>query len=107
MYSLHLGPRLPRYWAWLFLEITKSSFEVARVILKRELPISPAVVELPAAPMGPVGQAILGNSITLTPGTVTLDIAKGRLLVHCLTQQGADDLMSGELYRRAVALTCD
>ncbi len=107
VFSLQVIPRLPRYWSWLLLEITKSSFDVARIILCRQPPISPTVVEFEAAPPGPVGQAILGNSITLTPGTLTLDIYEGRLRVHCLTQAGANALLSGEFNRRAAALTED
>ena len=107
VFSLQVIPRLPRYWCWLLLEITKSSFDVARIILRRQPPISPTVIEFEAAPRGPVGQAILGNSITLTPGTLTLDVNKGRLRVHCLTQAGAEALLSGEFNSRAAALTKD
>lgn len=106
-FSLQVIPRLPRYWAWLLPEIVKSSFEVARIILHRKLPISPTVVEFDAAPKGPVGQAILGNSITLSPGTVTLDVHDERLRVHCLTKEGADALLSGEFNSRAALLTKD
>ena len=107
IFSLQVIPRLPRYWGWLLPEIVKSSIDVARIILHRQLPISPTVVEFDAAPNGPVGQAILGNSITLSPGTVTLDVHDGRLRVHCLTREGADALLSGEFNRRAAQLTKD
>jgi multicomponent Na+:H+ antiporter subunit E len=107
VFSLHLVPRLPRYWSWLSVEIVKSSLDVARIVLHRKLPISPTVVEFEAAPRDAVGQAILGNSITLTPGTVTLDVHDGRLRVHCLTREGADALLSGEFNRRVAALMSD
>lgn len=107
VFSLQVIPRLPRYWGWLLLEIARSSLEVTRIILHRKPPISPTVVEFEAAPRGPVGQAILGNSITLTPGTLTLDVHNGRLKVHCLTREGADALLSGEFNRHAGALTED
>ncbi len=105
LFSLQVIPRLPRYWAWLLREIVKSSFDVARIILHRQLPISPTVIEFESDPNGPVGQVILGNSITLSPGTVTLDVHDGRLRVHCLTRAGADALLSGEFNRRAAELT--
>ncbi|MDX2463442.1 MAG: Na+/H+ antiporter subunit E [Porticoccus sp.] len=105
MFSWYVLPRLPRYWVWLLKEITLSSFEVARIILKREMPISPTIIEFDAVPADPVGQAILGNSISLTPGSVTLDIHEGKLTVHCFTQVGADALLEGEMNRRAAALT--
>ena len=103
--ALHVIPRLPRYWAWLFVEILKSSIEVTRIILHPKLPISPTVVEFDAAPKGPVGQAILGNAITLSPGTVTMDVHEGCLQVHCLTEAGAEALLAGDVNRRSAALT--
>ena len=51
------------------------------------------------------GQALLGNSITLTPGTVTLDDHEGELVVHCLTDATAKDLEAGGMNRRIAALT--
>jgi len=105
VFSLFVIPRLPRYWGWLLLEIVKSSVTVAHIILQRRMPISPTVVEIEAASSDAVSQVILGNSITLTPGAVTLDIHNGKLLVHCLTREGADELLSGEFNQRAAALT--
>jgi multicomponent Na+:H+ antiporter subunit E len=99
-----LLPRLPAYWWWLLREIVASSVEVARLILKPSLPISPTVVELQAEAQSEVGQVILGNSITLSPGTVTLDAHEGRLLVHCLTSESARALQNGEANRRAALL---
>ena len=107
VFSLQVITRLPRYWAWLMPEIIKSSFDVARLIVDPKLPISPTIVEFDALPPGPIGQAILGNSITLTPGTVTMDVHDGSLQVHCLTRQGAEDIQAGEFNRRAAKLTKD
>ena len=66
--------------------------------------ISPTTVNLQALPEGRVSQAILGNAITLTPGTVTIDDYEGQLIVHCLTRAGAQELQAGEMNRRAAAL---
>jgi multicomponent Na+:H+ antiporter subunit E len=101
---ISLLPRLPAYWWWLLREIFVSSLAVARLILQPSLPISPTVVTLQAKPETPVGQAILGNSITLSPGTVTLDVHEGELLVHCLTSESAQALLDGEVNRRAARL---
>ena len=103
--GLHVVVRLPTYWAWLMVEIIRSSLQVTRIILRRELPISPTIVEFDAAPRGPIGQAILGNAITLSPGTVTLDVHADKLRVHCLTHEGAHDLLDGEANRRSAELT--
>ncbi len=105
--GMHLLPRLPAYWLKLIVEIVTSSLHVAKVILDPRLPIAPTVIDLEAEPKGEIGQVILGNAITLSPGTVTIDVYKGRLKVHCLTKQTADDLLSGAANRKAAALTSD
>jgi multicomponent Na+:H+ antiporter subunit E len=104
VFALRFGVRLFSYWAWLAKEVVRSSIEVARVVVNPRLPISPQIVEIQATASHPVDQAILGNSITLTPGTLALDVHRGRIQVHCLTQAGADDLKSGEMDRRVAAL---
>jgi multicomponent Na+:H+ antiporter subunit E len=101
---LALFPRLPGYWWWLLREIVASSVEVMRLILKPSLPISPTLVEIQAQTQSPVGLVILGNSITLSPGTVALDVHEGKLLVHCLTSESAQALRDGEANRRAAQL---
>ena len=103
--GLHLIPRLPRFSLWLLVEIVKSSLEVVRLVLDPKLPISPTVVTIRAEPDDEVGQVILANSITLTPGTVTLDVFDNRLLVHCITRAGARDVEAGEANRRVAELT--
>lgn len=77
---------------------------MSRVVLDARLPISPRVVEIEATALHPVDQAILGNSITLTPGTLALDLHRGVIKVHTLTEEGAKTLMSGEMDQRVAAL---
>ena len=103
--GLHVIPKLPRFSLWMLVEIFKSSMEVVRIVLNPKLPISPTVVYLDAEPKGPVGQVILSNSITLTPGTVTLDVFNDRIVVHCQTREGAEALQSGDANRRIAQLT--
>lgn len=104
-FVLHVGPRLPGFWLWLMREVAVSSFRVARIVLHPRLPVSPTLVRIRALAKGPVGQATLGNALTLTPGTVTIDVHEGELLVHCLTAKDADALRSDDLNRRVAALT--
>ena len=96
--------RLPAHWCWLLSEIIKSSLEVARVVLSPSLPVSPCVIELTTTETTDVGKVILGNSITLSPGTVTIDMHENRLLVHCLTRQSALQLQELEVQRRTALL---
>jgi multicomponent Na+:H+ antiporter subunit E len=99
--------RLIGYWGWLAREIVKSSLTVTRVVLSPGLDISPTVAEIDANSRHPVDIATLGNSITLTPGTLTIRIRDGRLIVHALTRAGADDVLDGEMNRRVAALRED
>ena len=96
--------RLLAYWPWLAKQVILSSIDVARIIIHPKLPISPCTLRLEASASDPVDQVILGNSITLTPGTLTLDLHKGVLQVHALSEAGARDLMSGEMDGRVAHL---
>ena len=96
--------RLPALWWWLLQEVIKSSLDVARVVLSPSLPIEPEVVEMTTAQTSDSGKVILGNSITLSPGTVTIDMHEDKLLVHCLTRKSADGLRDGEMERRTAKL---
>ena len=104
LFALRFSFRLFGYWAWLGKEIIRSSLDVSRIVLDPRLPISPRVMELKATAQHPVDQVILGNSITLTPGTLALDLHDGVIKVHALTEAGARDLMSGEMDRRVAEL---
>lgn len=104
VFALRLSLRLFRFWAWLAGEIVRSSLEVARLVLSPRMPISPTVVDIEAGSAHPVDRAILGNSITLTPGTLTLRIVGQQLTVHALTRDAAEALLAGEMNRRVTAL---
>ncbi|MBJ21902.1 MAG: hypothetical protein GY910_04670 [bacterium] len=101
---VHLGIRPLLYAPWLMKEIVLSNLSVARVILDPKLPIHPRILRVDASQKTPVGQVIYANSITLTPGTVTLDVRDGQFLVHALTTDSAEGLLSGEMDRRVAHL---
>jgi multicomponent Na+:H+ antiporter subunit E len=104
VFALRFGRRLFGYWLWLAKEVVKSSLDVARIVVSPSLPISPVVVKIQASCDHPVDQAILANSITLTPGTLALDVYDGEITVHALTEKGAEELMRGEMDRRVLSL---
>ncbi|MEM9056971.1 MAG: Na+/H+ antiporter subunit E [Pseudomonadota bacterium] len=104
LFALGFSLRLLAYWLWLLGEMVKSSLQVTRQVLKPTVRISPQVVTLDVSDKSPVEQVILANSITLTPGTVALDVHEGRLAVHALTQAGARELEAGVMARRVAAL---
>lgn len=93
-----------RYLAWLAVEVVKSNLDVSRRILSPGLPISPTVVRVPASQRTEIGRVIFANSITLTPGTVSIDVQKAEIEVHALSREGADALLEGEMNRRVRAI---
>lgn len=97
---LHLILDILRYLPWLMKEVVLSNLDVARRILHPALPISPCVVRVRALQKTPLGQVIFANSITLTPGTLTLRLREGYVVVHALTREGAAALEAGEMNRR-------
>lgn len=101
----HLGPKVIAYWGWLIKEIVVSSVTVTKIILSREMPISPTMVQTHSKSPGVVGRVLFGNSITLTPGTLTTDMDdEGLITVHALTKDGANDVASGDMNDRVAAL---
>ncbi|MCH7936209.1 MAG: Na+/H+ antiporter subunit E [Proteobacteria bacterium] len=103
-HPIHLTLRALFYWPWLIVEIIKANIDVAGAIVRRRMPVNPSVIEVKATQETELGQVIYANSITLTPGTVTIDIDKDIMIVHALTRNAAEDLESGEMDRRVTAL---
>ncbi|HUF80547.1 MAG TPA: Na+/H+ antiporter subunit E [Burkholderiales bacterium] len=106
-HPIHLGWRAVTYWPWLVKEIVKSAWQVTRIILDPALPISPTLVRLKPAQRTDVGLVAHANSITLTPGTLTLEAADDHFLVHALTEEGGEDLLQGAIDRRVAAMEGD
>lgn len=88
------------YWLWLFKEISISGLQVARIILNPRLPISPTLVRFRPSQETAVGLATHANSITLTPGTITVQANHQEFLVHALTREGAAGVVESEMNRR-------
>lgn len=104
-HPIHLGWRAAvSYWPWLLREIVKSSWDVSRRILHPRLPISPTLVRFRPSQATPLGLVIHANSITLTPGTISVEVAPGEFLVHALTAEGAAGLAGSEMDRRVAAM---
>ena len=98
---LHLAPRaIFRYWPWLLKEIVVSAWQVSRIIVDPRLPISPTLQRIKASQRTDVGRTVFANSITLTPGTIAVEVGRDEILVHALTLDGAKSLGGGEMDRR-------
>jgi|TARA_B110000263_G_C15312296_1_gene514419 multicomponent Na+:H+ antiporter subunit E len=98
-YPIYLLLRAGWYWPWLIWQIIKSGLNVSRIILSRSLPISPTLINVKANQKTVVGIVTYANSITLTPGTISVEIENNDITVHALTQDGALDLTGGEMDR--------
>jgi multicomponent Na+:H+ antiporter subunit E len=88
------------YFPWLAREITKSAWAVTKIVLHPRLPISPTMTILRAGQKTRAGVATFANSITLTPGTITVRVSGNDLTVHALVREGAIDLEGGAMNRR-------
>ena len=88
------------YWPWLAWEIAKSGWAVTKVVLHPRLPISPTMTVVTASQKTAPGIATYANSITLTPGTMTVGVDGNQLTIHALVKEGADDLEGGGMDAR-------
>ena len=101
---LQIGWRPTFYLPWLALEIVKANIDVAKRVMQPIPDLSPELFETPASQKTDLGQVIYANSITLTPGTVSVDLDPGVIRVHALSREGADEIRKGEMDRRARAV---
>ncbi|MGH8633506.1 MAG: Na+/H+ antiporter subunit E [Burkholderiales bacterium] len=99
-HPVHLSWRALGYMPWLVKEIVKSAWDVSRIIVDPRLQISPQLVRAKTSQKSPVGVVTYANSITLTPGTISVDVRPGEILVHALTRETAAGLLEGEMDRR-------
>ncbi len=99
-HPIHLTWRAPLYWLWLGWEIAKSNWAVIKVILGPRNRLQPQVIRATASQETDVGLVTFANSITLTPGTVSVLVNRDWIDVHALTQETADGLMIGDMNQR-------
>lgn len=102
-HPIQLGLRALAYWPWLLKEIVKSAWGVSRIILDPKLPISPTLVRFRPSQQTDVGLVLHANSITLTPGTITIEARADEFLVHGITRVGAEGVVDSEMDRRVTA----
>ncbi len=94
----HLAFRLPPYWLKLSLETLRSNWSVIRIILTPgNRGIAPVTGHVTTPVSDDVVRATLANAITLTPGTLTLNVEDDRMLIHALNQDMLDDIRKGQM----------
>jgi multicomponent Na+:H+ antiporter subunit E len=99
--------RLVPYAGWLFWQMLLSAVQVARVVLHPRRHLDPQLVQFRVRHPSLVAGVILANSITLTPGTLTIELQEDRVVVHALTSRAAADLLGGDMARRVARLYTD
>lgn len=100
---VHITLKLPAYWMWLFKEIVIANISVVKHIWLGNKSISPTLGTIKASQKTDMGKVIYANSITLTPGTVAVDLVGDRILVHALLRENVEALQSGEMDRRVIS----
>jgi multicomponent Na+:H+ antiporter subunit E len=92
--------RFIRYVPWLLKQIFLANLHVASLVLNPRMPIDPRIVTFKTKLETDISNVTLGNSITLTTGTIKMDIRDGVFYVHALSQKVADELNAGEMEDR-------
>ncbi len=98
-------PRVHWGWAlaypfWLGWQILLANLQVAWIVIDPRLPIDPVLLRFRCGMGADLAKVVLGNSITLTPGTFTLLIEGDCFLVHCIHPKLAGGLMDGSMQRK-------
>lgn len=89
--------RFIRYVMWFLWEMIKANIQLAWIVIQPRLPIAPAMFHFQSSLTQPVSQVTLGNSITMTPGTLTVVLKDGHYIIHALVPEAAETLITAEM----------
>lgn len=104
-HSLTIGYRLLMYLPWLLWQIVIANIDLAYRTLHPSMPIDPHMIEFDTEITTDMGITILANSITLTPGTVTVKASEsGRFMVHAIAKAPAESLLEGTMQAKVKSL---
>lgn len=93
--------QLMAYWVWLVIEIFKANWVVIKACIRADLDINPALVKVKTRGKSDMAKTVFANSITLTPGTISVTIEDDKILVHALYEQYAQPEDFLEMDRRS------
>lgn len=103
--QIHLKPIATiGYWAWLMVEIAKANWAVTKLILTPNMHLNRHLFKVPYTQKSDLGQTIFANSITLTPGTISVEVEDGDFLVHAVSYSGDDMDALADMDRRVTAI---
>ena len=92
-------PLIIKYIVLLVKEIIKANLAVCHLILTRKETVEPVIVKIHTNLKSETARVFLANSITLTPGTITVSLVGQELLVHCLDKSLADGMEDSEFVK--------
>jgi len=92
------------YLPWLFSRIIIANIQVAYLVLHPRMPIEPALLQFRTKLKLNLAQVILANSITLTPGTVTVNLEDGRYIIHTLVPSSAQEILTARMQNKIGAI---
>jgi multicomponent Na+:H+ antiporter subunit E len=101
---VHLSMKLPGYLLWLLKELVVSNIAVVKHIWRGNGSISPTFTSITASQKTDIGKVMYANSITMTPGTVAVDLKGNQIMVHALVDKNIEALKTGDMDRRVSQL---
>jgi multicomponent Na+:H+ antiporter subunit E len=101
---VHLLGRALLYIPWIAYQVLIANIDVARRVLLPKANVTPQLFEVATSQETDLGRVLYANSITLTPGTVSIIVFHDRIKVHAISKQGADSLNDGEMDRRVTRM---
>jgi len=102
--EMHLSPiRFGKYLVWLMVEIARANWAVTKTILSRNMNIRQHLFTVPYTQKTDLAQVVFANSITLTPGTITVETEDGQFLVHALSFSDDDPAAIADMDARITA----
>lgn len=102
--EMHLSPvRFAKYMVWLMVEIARANWAVTKVILSRDMKIKQRLFSVPYSQKSDLAQVIFANSITLTPGTITVSTDDEQFLLHAVSYSDDDPAAIADMDARITA----
>jgi len=95
--TLELIARFFRYLTWLMWQIVLAAWHVSCVVLRRDMKLNPKFITHKTILRPDEARVIFANSITLTPGTITADLAGDTLVIHQLDDNSAGGIISHDM----------
>ena len=96
--------RLIRYTPWLIGQIFSSAIHVTKLIWGKPDKVSPAIAKISAKNVPQSSRVLYANSITLTPGTLSVDLEEGEVTVHALHKSSIEELKKGDMEKKITGI---